>query len=420
MRFTALFLALGCSVALAQTASSPLSVEPKIVTVPLALDHNRVVINAEIPLPDGSTQQVRAWVDNGNPDLWMSRRVAGLMGTTIVCNGQVCSATLPNAVQGIVIAGGMKILLPAKSEIKVPLRPPSAAAVLAPGMNAEIIIPSTVLRQYDVLIDFPDHKFTIGQPGTVKFRGTKTKAIVNGENGLIEVPSQIENKKYLLGLDIGSSFNFLSGELFDKLASAHHDWPQMTGAIGPANMWGLGDEAHWKVMRLDRVQYGPLFLTNVAVSQLPKDRAPLFESRGVASTGLLGAEALVNYRIGIDYAHSAVYFEIGRTFNFPDFDVVGLTLRPEDNGSFTILAVTDYEGKASVADVQSGDQLVAVDGIPVRGVTMGQVWLMLGGEPGKERRLTVERDGKQFTVSAKVRHFLAEAMENAQTKSHGN
>jgi hypothetical protein len=282
---------------------------------------------------------------------------------------------------------------------------------MASGMTVEINIPSTILRNYDVLIDFPDHEFTMGPPGSVKFRGIKAKVTVNAESGLVQVPSLIENKKYNLALDLGSSISFLSGELFGKLAAAHRDWPHMTGAIGPANLWGLEDEPKWKLMRLDRVQYGPLFLTNVVAVDLPEAGLPFFEAKksgGISSAGLLGSEALMNYRIGLDYAHSAVYFDIGRTFNFPDFDVIGLILRPEDDGRFTILASTDYDGNPSVPEVQSGDQLIAVDGIPVRGSTLGQVLLMLGGEPGKERSLTVERSGKQFIVAAKVQHFLGE------------
>src|SRR5208282_1529856 len=188
---------------------------------------------------------------------------------------------------------------------------------------------------------------------------------------------------------------------------AHPDWPQMTGAVGSANMWGGDDEAKWKVMRLDRLQYGPLFLDNVVVVDFSKDRMEIFDKRaGVPTAGLLGSSALLNYRVGLDYAHSMVYFEFGRNFNFPDFDVIGLILRPEDDGRFTILGVAEFEGTPSLPDgpdgVQLGDHLVAVDGIPVGGSTMGQVWAMLGGTPGQERKLTVERAGKQFTVAAKV------------------
>ncbi len=106
-------------------------------------------------------------------------------------------------------------------------------------------------------------------------------------------------------------------------------------------------------------------------------------------------------------------------FNFPDFDVIGLILRPEDDGRFTILGVADLDGKPSVpmaGRIQAGDHLIAVDGIPVRGSTMGQVWAMLGGTPGQERRLTIERAGKQFTVAAKVRAFPGGTAGRKRTK----
>jgi len=238
---------------------------------------------------------------------------------------------------------------------------------------------------------------------------------------LIQIPSQIERKKYSLALDVGASISFLSEEVFDKVAAAHPDWPHMTGAVGSANMWGREEEPKWKLMRADRVQYGPLFLTDVAFVDFPKDRMDFFEKRaGIPTAGLLGSQVLLNYRIGLDYAHSIVYFEIGRTYNFPDFDVIGLVLRPEDDGRYTILGVADFDGNPSVATgtdgVQPGDSLVAVNDIPVRGSTMGQVWSMLGGTPGQERTLKIERTGKQFAVVAQVRHFLPEAPDEKDNR----
>jgi hypothetical protein len=398
--------------AFSEGQDKPLPSEP--VTVPAAIDHNRVVINADIRLPDGSTQRIHAWVDNGNPDLNLSRRLATLLGLALSCDDHECSSPPPKEI----VIGGMTLPLAGIKKAKIPLKPVNAASVLAPGMSAEINLPSSILRHYDVLIDFPGHKFSIGTPGTIHFRGPSGKVQINGENGLIQVPSQIENKKYNLALDVGSCISFLSGELFDKLATAHPDWPHMTGAVGSANMWGLDEEPKWEVMRVDRIQYGPLFLANVALVDFPKDRMDFFEKRARVSTaGLIGSNALVNYRIGLDYAHSTVYFEFGRMFNFPDFDVIGLTLRPEDDGRFTILGVAEFESKPSVSgEVQPGDHLAAVDGIPVAGSTMGQVWATLGGTAGQERRLTIERGGRQFVLAAKVQHFLAELPDEKERK----
>lgn len=405
-----LFLA---TLSLAQGGGKP-QAEFKSATIPVTLDHGRVIIDVDLPLPDGSSKRVRGWIDTGDSEVWMSRHAATLLGLAVACKPDGCSAPAPAAV----MIGEMKIPLSAAKRVEIPLRAPSAAAIMVPGTSAEIKIPSSVLRNYDVLINFPDREFSIGAPGSLKFKGVRSKMIVDGTTGFIQIPSKIENKNYNLGLDVGSSISFLSEELFNKLASVHPDWPHMTGAVGPANMGEAGDdETNWKLMRVSRVQYGPLYLTDVAVAEFPKSFSAFFEKNaGALITGLIGADALMNYRIGLDYAHSAVYFDIGRTFKFPDFDVVGLILRPDEDTRFTILGVADFEGKPSVPTgddgVQAGDHLIAVDGIPVPDSTLGQVWSLLEGTPGQERKLTIERSGKQFTVAARVQHFLGQAEEN--------
>jgi hypothetical protein len=142
-----------------------------------------------------------------------------------------------------------------------------------------------------------------------------------------------------------------------------------------------------------------------------------FEKRAAMPTvGVFGANMLLNYRVGLDYAHSTVFFDLGRTYRFPDFDVVGLILRPEGDGRFTILAGADVDGKPSVDGIEAGDHLEAVDDLPVRGVTMGQVWSMLGGTPGQKKKLTIERGGKEFRVTVRVQHFLGESREDKDGK----
>jgi hypothetical protein len=412
-------IAVLASAAVGQSTSKQGLLEPKSDTIPMTLDHNRIVIDVDVTASNGATQRVHAWVDNGNADLEMSRQLATLIGLAVTCGDKACSAPPPAAIT----IGTMKIPLTGVKKVTIPLKQDSGASVMAPGLNAEINIPSTVLRNYDVLVNFPEHKFTISEPGSLKFNGVKSKMVVNPSNGIVEIPSEIDNKKWSLGLDLGSSISFLSAELFDKLSTAHPGWAHTTGAIGPANMWGGDVETKWKLLRVERVQYGPLFLSGVPVVSLPQETLDFFEKRaGVSTVGVLGSEALLNYRVGLDYAHSTAYFDIGRTFNFPDFDVIGLILWPQDDGRFTILGAADFDGKASVPEVQAGDHLVAVDGTLVQGSTMGQVWSMLGGAPGQERMLVVERGGKQFSVSVKVQHFLGETEDDSdlKKKSHKN
>lgn len=400
---------------------SPFSVaqqkpQPKSVTVPAIIDHNRIIIDAEVPDQNGAMRRVHAWIDNGDPDLMMSAQLTNQIGAGGICGGQTCNAGAPKEI----FIGGMEISFAGVKEAKVPLGA-GANPPLAHGIDADINIPSSILRHYDVLIDYPGHKFTIGAPGSLHFLGSAGKVQINADNGLIQVPSKVADKKYNLGLDLGSSISFLSEDLFNSLAAAHPNWPRMTGAVGAASMWGADEEMKWQIMRLDRLQFGPLFLTDVPMVSLPKATLDFFEKRAAIPTiGLIGASVLQNYRVGLDYTHSTVYFDIGRLSNFPDFDVIGLFLRPEDDGRYTILGVADIDGKPSVPTnpegIQAGDTLVAVNDIPVHGSMMGQVWSLLGGTPGQERKLTIERAGKQFVVAARVQHFLSALPDESQRK----
>ncbi len=82
MRLSNAFVVLSLVVsAFAQVPAKP---DARAATVPVTLDHDRVVIDVYLPLPDGTTKRVRGWVDNGNPDLYLSRHAAGRWGSPLL------------------------------------------------------------------------------------------------------------------------------------------------------------------------------------------------------------------------------------------------------------------------------------------------------------------------------------------------
>jgi hypothetical protein len=173
-------------------------------------------------------------------------------------------------------------------------------------------------------------------------------------------------------------------------------------------MWGDAEEARWELLRIPSLQFGPLTLSGVGVASFSKENMEFFGKRaGIPTIGLIGANALLNYRVGLDYAHETVYFKQTSKNRPPDMDVVGLVLKPESNGHYSVVGVADYEGKPSVPEVKAGDVLVSVDGTPPTGGTMGQAWSLLGGSPGDVRTLVFDRGGKQFRAQATVRRFLS-------------
>ena len=378
----------------------------KSVTVPITLDHNRTIIDVYLSLPEGKTKRVRAWVDNGNAELWITEDLAKQLGLSFNGDakpglyGKQRTVQSPNSVQ----IGGMNISLAGVHEGQAILDRES----VAPGCSAEITIPSSVLRSYDVVFDFPNRQFTIGAPGSIQFKGISSTVSVDSKNGLIQVPSKIEGEEFNLALDVGASITLLSGEKMSQWHKAEPFWPYMIGGVAAGNMWGSEEEARWPMLRIPSIQFGAAMLTNVASASFPDEELKWFQNRaGVATMGLIGANALVDDRVGIDYAHGTIYLERTNRTSAPDMDVVGLVLRPEADRRYSIIGVADYEGTPSVPQVKAGDVLVGVDGAPATGATMGQVWSLLGGTPGQIRTLTLEREGKRFTVDATVRRFLA-------------
>ena len=134
--------------------------------------------------------------------------------------------------------------------------------------------------------------------------------------------------------------------------------------------------------------------------------------------GLIGADVLLNYRVGIDYAHSTVYLKQLSKYTPPGVDVAGLTLRPEENGRYTVIGLAEHDGKSSVPEARIGDTLLTVDNARVTGGTMGQVWSLLSGSPGDARTLGLEREGKPLTVKATVYRFLPAVRVASKSKKN--
>lgn len=382
---------------------------PTSATVPITLDHNRIIIDVRFPMADGSKKRVRAWVDNGNAEMEITAELAKTLKLPTM-GDKPAVVTKDSWVSPVtdIIVGGMTIPAGQVKAAKVI----SDGDSIAPGSSAEINLPSTVLRNYDIVVDYLNRELTIAARGTVHFEGESGKAIVNAENGLIQIASQFGGQKQNLGLDLGASWSFLSGEFITKLEKANPQWPHMVGAAGSANMWGQEAESRWELLRIPTLQYGPLTLSDVGVAAFSPETMSFFAKRaGVSTAGLIGANALLNYRVGLDYAHGKVYFQQTSKHRPPDMDVVGLVLHPEPDGHYTVVGVADFDGKPSVPDVKAGDVLVSIDGTPPTGGTMGQTWSLLGGSPGDVRTLMLERGGKQFTVQATVHRFLAARTE---------
>jgi hypothetical protein len=373
-------------------------------TVPIILDHNRMLVDAEIQRPDGSWRMARLWVDTGNPDFFISESLAIDLGLEIPANKENFEAPPPAGVK----IGGMTLDF---SDVvsNVMIQP----KWLFSTMHNDANLPSTVMKKYQVVFDYPAGQFTIAQPGSIEHRGTRVPLDLNPVTGIIQIDAIIAGDSFSFAMDNGASYSFISEGIVTRFNQEHPDWPHGNGALGCANIWGWWpQEAAWPVMRLPELSWGQVHLEDVGVVGLPK----IFGNVGIETwyskktarpvNGFLGPNAFKAFRVEIDYPNKTAYFEKGADFDSHDMDIVGLTLRQEPDNSYTVVGVAVRDGKPAVDDVQAGDKIIQIGNLKTTGATMGTVIDALRGKPGDARHLVLERDGRQFSIDAKVERFL--------------
>jgi len=382
------------------------------VTVPMVLDHNRLLVDAEIQGKDGSWRRARLWVDTGNPEFMLTEELAKGLGIDLSSQKKNAEgAALPLEIPppaGLRI-GGMALDV---SGVKTTVRSYLKRSLVAMPHDANL--PSTVLRRYHLVLDYPNKQLTLAEPGSVRPVGRRIPLKVHPGTGIVQVDASVSGETLNLALDIGATFSFISEGTLNRLMERHPDWKHMSGAVGCANIrgWWQGEDS-WPILRVPEILLDSLALTGVAIGGLPdmysgnRSLGQWYSERTASPVvGFLGPNALKACRVEIDYAKSAAYIEKTGKDDSHDMDLVGLTLCPDGEGDYSVVGVPRVNGAPVVEGVLVGDKLIQVDGLIVKGVTMGTVVDSLRGRPGDVRTLIIERDGKRFSIKAAVKRFI--------------
>jgi hypothetical protein len=381
----------------AATAQDPAG--PRTATLPFVLDHNRMIVELQLVRPDGTLRSAQAWVDTGNQHLLVCKQLAQELGLEAAGTGeegtqvaQVWATTTPG-----MRLGGLSL---DTAGIRTKILP--GASVL-PGVPAEVNLPSSALLHDRFVLDYPARRLTVARPGLSKPRGTVIPCQVNASTGLFQIAASVDGETVQLGVDTGSAGTWVSNLLLGRWQSRHPDWPHAIGAVGSANFFGFGFETGGVLTRLPVLGIGPLTARDIGVLGLDQSLFDWYSGKTAAPVaGFVGANVLVGFRIETDLSRGMTYWEAGPAPPPGDLDIVGLTLRPEADRSFTVAGVVTRDGKPAVAGVQAGDTLLRIDTLDATGATMGAVVAALRGTPGAAHSLVLARAGTQLTVEARV------------------
>ena len=368
---------------------------PASVTVPFEMDHNRMFVEVEFLRPDGTVRKARAWMDTGNEALVLQEPLARELGYDVPAG-----------------EAGTWVLLPKAPGLRLDGWPLDSADVPAgvlrgprvrPGLLVEAQLPASLFRKCHVILDYPARRLTVARPGALKPRGVPVPCRVNDKTGLFLVEAIADGEILALGVDNGSSYTWVSDTLTKAWSGRHPDRPYAVGAAGAANFFGFDFESEGTLMRLPELRIGGVRAPGVGVLGASQGLFEWYSKKSAGPVkGFIGANVLKGFRVEIDFPARTTYWEAGPAADSFDLDIVGLTLRPDADGGYTVAGVVVKDGRRAVEDVRPGDRLVRVDALDTAGAAMGAVVDAMRGTPGMTRTLVLEREGKPFVVKAKT------------------
>lgn len=369
-------------------------VADRIASERFLIDHNRIFVELAFVRPDGGIRKVLAFVDSGDPNFEFTAGLAKELGLD---KYHPIRARF----------GEMNLDIDPKI-----LASTDEGRTIFAGMVVEANLPSTVLDQYDVVLDYGNRTLTLASPGSLKHEGATIPCKVNPKTGLISAQAGIDDKRYALAIDAGSAYSWIDQSVAKKWITAHPKWVRGVGAVGDANMNGALPELSGTILRLPLIHLGTLAFEEVGALAVSggwdKAGPSLFQWYSQKTpepvAGFIGGNILRQFRVEIDYKNGETYWKRVAPPEPRDLDQVGITIGVH-GGKYSVIALPTQNGKTTVHGIEVNDELLSVDGMAVTGLTMGKVLTSLHGRAGETRRLVLERNGNPFSVNARVTHF---------------
>lgn len=376
--------------------------------IPMILDAGRVLLDVAFETPEGGVHKALVWFNMGMAAPVLTRT---LYQELAIDRGRPLRfwvgdrAIMAEAGDVLDGDGGLGV--------------PDFRHLFAPK-PVEAMLPTSLLQQFIVTLDYGRHSFAIAEPGTRKPEGVAVPCDVNSKTGVISIQAKIGDSVYPLALDAGSGYSWVRGDVARGWMAQHPDWRRAFGAVGPANanMVDFAFEKDGVVFRVPRMTVGALSLDDVGALAT----APIL---GAFADGLLGdffwdnwskaapkpvigwlgGNVLKDYKLTIDYPNRMTNWQKQRSVDLHELDQPGLTLVRRDDryfiGNFVRKARTAGADEV-IEGAEIGDELVAVNGAEIRGASREAVLSKLHGVPGDRRRLLLERDGAQIEIDATI------------------
>ena len=278
------------------------------------------------------------------------------------------------------------------------------------GITIHGILGADILRRFVIKIDYRRRKIIFQDPSTFKIPRfdsfIKTNSEFNRYKPYLYLPTALRagntsNLKFLL--DTGASLALLMYTSSDSTLQLPENL--IKTYIG----FGLGGTLEGYIGRTASLKIGDHELQNVITNfQDISNEYGLDTTFLNNRSGLIGNVVLQRFYVIIDYIHEVVYLKPNRDFKRKFlFDRSGLSIAATGNNlnHFIVLTVIK-DSPAEQAGIQIGDEIRAVNGVPVIFKGLESIVRAFQKKPGKKIQVLIKRGEERMVVEFKLRDLI--------------
>jgi len=372
------------------------------VTIPMSVEGNAPIITLAFKTPQGSLRSARFLVDSGGGAIILGEQLAKDIG--LKSKGAVSSED-GQQYQEVDLPTGFIGEMPVDLQTSKAFAHVGTSSFIHDRYNVEGMLPGKALQHYQIVLDYPRHRFSVGEAGTLPHRGEKLACPYVASNGHPRVDVGIGGITYGFLLDTGTQITLMREDVLKQWAKEHPDWSRSTGASGPANEGADPNDDF--LLRIPRLQLGSFTVNHVAVASRPNEiySATNYETPA-AIVGALGGNVLSHFRVEVDYPEQLCFFERSGKEQANDFDTVGLVLDTNPRGQLVVRAVSSTASAVTRQNIQPGDVILQIGDSGDAPYTLTKAAQALSGVVGERKHLRILRRGEPMSVTAVVSRIL--------------
>ncbi|GAB4469282.1 MAG: hypothetical protein OHK0029_41830 [Armatimonadaceae bacterium] len=256
------------------------------------------------------------------------------------------------------------------------------ATQLPEALEADGLLGYDLFQQYVVTLDYPKNTVTFASPKEYKAPAGAEVLPLRVRRRIPQIEIELDGVKAWVEVDTGSNG---SVDFNTPFVEKNNLRSQYTKRLEIPSGRGIGGITYGDITRARSLKLGS-FVVDTPLLELSRQTTGGDSEDNVA--GRIGAEVLSRFTVTLDYSGNRMYLQKGPNFAKPfPYNRTGVSV-DRDKNAYTVVHVIEGSPGAE-AGIRAGDELIALDGVPVNKISSYDLRDRFRAAPGTVLRLLV-------------------------------